>query len=265
MKDDKFDFYKEFYFFEHNRKNSFASAHSLSIGILSILVGAIVFYLNDGLPKIDSTLPCLPILFYLLLILTLINIIWAFKTLLKSFAGNPYDYLADMDLIHAFEKDNANYLKDNPQLADEEFFNNLKASLAAAASKNHKVNTARASAMVKVNRSLIGATISLALSAIPYFFQKNLHAEKETIQQVKIVNFNDILNSNNFKKYIAMPEENNKGTGGGNDSPKDSTEPIKPTFPSNVTIVEGNDPYKGDSLNETSKPSPTTEKKSNNK
>ncbi|MCB0482717.1 MAG: hypothetical protein KDC83_14910 [Flavobacteriales bacterium] len=242
--DQKFEFYKEVYFFEHQRKTSIQNAHSIPIGIITVLIGAISFFVNDLINK-PIDFGWLLGLFYLLLFAAIWFIGKAFFLLFKTYTGNKYQYIPNLDSLHTYEQQIDAHYKKNITDANIKYFNNLKSALTEAATFNADENRARSSRLFDVNKALFRATIILGISAIPFFSAKLRQVDSAPVHQVKIIN----LDSNQNKIIMATEEENNNDSTESDSS--DSTSTPEPNFPTNIVTIEGNGTPDGStSLNE---------------
>src|SRR5690554_3071077 len=234
--DNRFEFYKEVYFFEHNRKNSVLNAHGIPVGIITILLGIIGFYIND-LIKENLPFDWLFFIFSFFFIASVVAIIISFVTLVRSYTGHKYEYLPILDKIREFEKSNDAYYQNNKQQADKDFFNHLKDALVAATSRNYLSNRQRATLLFKANRMLIFACILSTVSAIPYFASKSLQKKKTSTCNVKLVNFNP-KSSNQIPMSVnkKTPKNDSQKTESKSEAPKKIA---KPVFPTNEVIIEG--------------------------
>lgn len=234
--DKKFEFYKEVYFFEHNRKNSVLNAHGIPVGILTILLGVIGFYIDD-LIKEQLPFDWLFFTFSLFLVASIIAIIISFVILVRSYTGHQYEYIPILDKIREFEKSNDAYYQNKKQQADEDFFNHLKDAVVNAASRNYLSNRQRATLLFKANRILIFACILSALSAVPYFSSKALQKKDPPIHNVKLVNFKPKpSNQERMSDNKKTPKNNPQKSEPKQEAPKKIA---KPVFPTNEVIIEG--------------------------
>lgn len=152
------ELYKEFYFFEINRKHELNNAVNIPILILSTIV-SIHFYL------FNQSMDCCTFYFgKLISIITIFGIIYSIYYLISSFSNffknHSYRELADMKSVYDYEIKN----KDN----ENEFNNYLKVEFADCASHNFIINKRRTEDIAKSKKGIFVSLISTFLFSIIY-------------------------------------------------------------------------------------------------
>lgn len=152
------ELYKEFYFFEINRKYELNNSVNIPVLILSTIV-SIHFYL------FSQTMDC-----YILLIgkllssITVLGMVYSIYYLISSFSNffnnHSYRELADMKSVYDYEIKN----RDN----ENEFNNYLKVEFANCASHNFIINKRRTEDIAKSKKGIFISIISTFLFSIIY-------------------------------------------------------------------------------------------------
>jgi hypothetical protein len=152
------ELYKEFYFFEINRKYELNNSVNIPVLILSTIV-SIHFYL------FSQTMDC-----YILLIgkllssITVVGMVYSIYYLISSFSNffnnHSYRELADMKSVYDYEIKN----RDN----ENEFNNYLKVEFANCASHNFIINKRRIEDIAKSKKGIFISIISTFLFSIIY-------------------------------------------------------------------------------------------------
>lgn len=96
---------KERYEWEHQRKNELNNIISIPLGLISVIIGSIVYFFND-LPQ--KSIPILYFLFWIFLILSIIGTIVCIIFFLKHQTGYDYAYISDPKDLFNFEHEYIN-------------------------------------------------------------------------------------------------------------------------------------------------------------
>jgi hypothetical protein len=172
--DKRFEFYKEQYYFELNRKNELGNALAIPIGFLSAIFTA-YSYLFLHLKFWEQK--CLRISFILLISISILFTIKALYSLYHSIRGLTYGYAPDPKALYDFELQYIKYNQDiqgDKENIDHKFFERLKASLVATATNNRMSNNFRSEKILNSNENNMYAIIFLFLSAIPFIINTYL-------------------------------------------------------------------------------------------
>lgn len=152
------ELYKEFYFFEINRKHELNNAVNIPILILSTIVSIHFYLFNQAMDC------CTLYVGKLISIVTAFGIIYSIYYLISSFSNffnnHTYREIAEMKTVYDYEIKN----KDNKN----EFENYLKEEFANCASHNFKINKKRTENIAKSKKGLFVCLISTFLFSIIY-------------------------------------------------------------------------------------------------
>jgi hypothetical protein len=214
--DKKFDYYKEQYFFELERKNQLTSNLSIPIGFLTAIFTASAYFALNIQELINHWS------FWIFIGLFLIAIYFIFRAsrfLFKAFKGLAYSYNPSTKEIYNYE---LKHKGDND--LDDKFFNGIKQSYINSASINRLNNNTRSIYLFKTNENTILAIIFIIISAISFFIGKNLNDYNNNKQSFT-------------KNQIIMTEENENGklSSENEDLPSD---PDTSDFPTDELIIE---------------------------
>lgn len=150
--------YKEFYFFEINRKHELNNAVNIPVLILSIIV-SIHFYLFN-----QSMNCCILFVGKLLSSISILGMVYSIYYLISSFSNfiknHHYREIADMKSVFEYEIKK----KENKV----EFDNYLKEEFAHCASHNLKINKQRTEDIAKSKKGIFVCLISTFLFSIVY-------------------------------------------------------------------------------------------------
>jgi hypothetical protein len=154
---DNYELYKEFYFFEINRKNELNNAINIPVLILSIIV-SIHFFL------FSQKMNCLIILFgKVLAVITLLSMIYSIYFLLKSFSNfhKSYEY-REMPLMTEV------YLYEKGVDKKETFETFLVEEFSDCATHNFEINKTRTEDLAKAKKGIFVGLISTFLFSMIY-------------------------------------------------------------------------------------------------
>ncbi len=152
------EIYKEFYFFEINRKHELNNSVNIPVLILSIIV-SIHFYLFS-----QQMNCCVLFIGKLLSLCSIIITVYTIFFLMRSFSNfnknHHYREIPDMKSVYDYEIRN----KENK----EEFDNFLKEEFANCASHNFKINKQRTEDIAKSKKGIFFCLISTFIFSIVY-------------------------------------------------------------------------------------------------
>lgn len=152
------ELYKEFYFFEINRKHELNNSVNIPILILSTIV-SIHFYLFNQL--MDC---CTLFAGKLFSCITTLGMIYSFYYLISSFSNffknHKYREIAEMKVVYEYEIKN--------EVNKNEFENYLKEEFANCASHNFIINKQRTEDIAKSKKGIFVCLISTFLFSIIY-------------------------------------------------------------------------------------------------
>jgi len=186
--DNRYDFYKEQYYFELNRKNDLTNSLAIPVGFLTALLTGYAYFLLN-LQFLDK--------WYFIttfVVLIIVSIYYGGKAvfhLFHAFRGLDYGYVPEPKKIYLYEQDYSNYVITHGlsyDKIDESFFNNLKKSLVVTTNKNRENNNFRSKRILKANIYSIYAILFLFLSTIPFIINKNIH-DNRSINSTKTTTY----------------------------------------------------------------------------
>lgn len=152
------EMYKEFYFFEINRKHELNNAINIPVLILSIIV-SIHFYLSN-----QSMNCCVLYIGKLLSFISILGMVYSIYYLIRSFSNfnknHQYREISDMKSVYEYEIKQ----KENK----EEFNNYLKEEFAHCSSHNFKINKQRTEDIAKSKKGIFFCLISTFIFSITY-------------------------------------------------------------------------------------------------
>ncbi|MEI8225891.1 MAG: hypothetical protein WCG82_08180 [Bacteroidota bacterium] len=172
--DKRFEFFKEQYYFELNRKNELTNSLAIPIGFLTVLFTG-YSYLFFNLKFLNMCY--LAIIFTILIFISIVFAIRAIYHLYFTLKGLNYGYVPEPINLFKYEQDYIKYADNHGITADkidEIFFENLKKSLVTTTNKNRENNNFRANRILKANINTIYAIFFLFLSAIPFIININI-------------------------------------------------------------------------------------------
>ena len=185
---DRYEFYKERYYNELERKGSTMESHGIPISLLTGLLAAL-FYFVTNLGLEDVVFNWALFLFFILMIPSLIFISAAFYYLYRSYSGGyKYYNLPNTDALQKHEvklleefkgQDNAN------QLAKKKFRGFLIKQFIECTATNTVNNNKRAHFLFWANRMLICAITCIALSTAPFFIHQYKFKKTEKQENAK--------------------------------------------------------------------------------
>jgi len=217
-----YQFFKDAYEFEHQRKDALNARLSLIFTALIVIIGAVTYFIND----LNFTpINILKIMFFISLAITLILIALALYFLYKCLFSFKYRYVSRPNKIMDYITDLKIYNEKSGKSIDinkkVEILLNLQHS--DSASKNRANNKIKNGYFIRALMAIFAASIFVGLSAIPYYIIKV--GEPEEIVYVKVKNFSEIsqmLNGQDTHQDISDPEP----------------EPIEPAPPDTEDINE---------------------------
>jgi len=150
--DERYNFYKDQYFFELERKQNLSANLSIPIGFLTVIFSSYAYFgLNAHTLIVNWTL--LPL--SALLAFSIFFSTKASYLLYKTFRGLKYGYVPNIKKIRDYEiqlnKHISNKGNNKEAELNEKFFNNIKNSLVNTTSVNRNNNNSRSNFLYKIN------------------------------------------------------------------------------------------------------------------
>ncbi len=223
---DIYNFFKESYEFEHERKDVLNSRLSFVLTSVIVIVGAGAYLINNMEFMPINTFK---VIFLVFLFIFIIPVTFAFYYLYKCLFWFKYRYIASPALIYKYIEDLKEYNEKSKHNLDIgiKIEKLLKHQYSQAASKNRSNNKIKNGYFV---RSLISTSIAgivVILLAVPYYVTKATKS-KETI----------LVNVKNLSEVSLMLDDENKETHETPKEPEIEPELVEPTPPPMEDITE---------------------------
>ncbi|MGH7770675.1 MAG: hypothetical protein ACREQA_00385 [Candidatus Binatia bacterium] len=181
--------YKEMYYFELKRKDTLNSSLGLPIGIVTILAGGALYYVQN-LPSLS--LDVWTSVFFITFILGSICLAMATLFLVLALWNREYSYLPTPSEIEAYRKALLHYYEQNPNVPpgpDEDFRRFLCEQFCRHVEKNTQSNDSKSGHLHVGLGWVIGAIVLFAVSIGPFY---EIRLTEERVQKVKVVNINSL-------------------------------------------------------------------------
>ena len=186
---DIYEFFKQAYEFEHQRKDALNSRLILVSTSLVVIIGAVTYFINNmRFTPIDT----LKVVFFILLAGLAIVLGFAFYYLFKCFFSYRYRYVAKSDLIKNYITELKEYNRKSPDKVDigNEIEDYLKSQYSSAASINRANNIIKSSYFIRALRAIFIASILVFGLAVPFYGLKL--KEPQELVRVNVNNFSEI-------------------------------------------------------------------------
>ncbi len=226
------EIYKEHYFFEINRKHQITGQLGIPIGVLTILGGAIAFFVKSVQYNFD--IKCL-----ILAGTILISIFFLVRTiycLIRSYYGYLYRYVPTPQEIEEYRKELSAYYESEATPegdVNKEIEDYLLERYAICTHANTINNDSKSAYLHKANKYLIFTLIFVIISSIPYLAIK--FTQPEHIQKIEIVN----IPPKTVEKEKIMAEENQDQDQNQQPQQQEPQEdPVKPEPPGDRLVRE---------------------------
>lgn len=184
---DRYEFYKERYYSELERKGNTIGLHGIPVSLLTALLAAI-FYFITNLGFDDIVFSWAAIAFFITIVPSVICIVWAFCHLYKSYTGGyHYSYIPDTKTLQEHEAKLLNDYKvftNVNEIVQKKFRTYLIGTFIDCTAKNTANNDARSGSLFKANRMIVYAVGFIALSSIPFFIHQYRY-KKEKKEEIK--------------------------------------------------------------------------------
>jgi len=198
MPDNKFnsyDFFKENYFFEIDRKNQLARVLNIPFGLLVILGSSLLFIVkNISIPFIWFEVS--PI------IIGSIVMLFTIYFLIKSYYNYTYGFVASSEKLKNYYSE---LVKFNPKNADNDFLEFVTSEYSKYADINALNNDKKSSYLHKANGSLIVLLVFVIFSWLPYTWK--VINKAPSIQNINIINIINITNINKINDILQKKKD----------------------------------------------------------
>lgn len=188
---DKFEFYKEFYFKELNRRNEINSSLTIPIGLITALIGGVSYLLTnfEYHCRVWLTIP-----FVMATSTGVMFLICAVFNLIKAYTNFPghYDYIliADIDVLESYYQSLQKYYASDPGLydnADKDFEEYIITEMVRNTGANQRTNNRKTKFSYNCEKYLICSLIAISIS-LPFFsIDYGIKPDKKPIVNVRIL------------------------------------------------------------------------------
>lgn len=224
--DKRFEYYKEQYYFELNRKGQLTTSMSIPIAFMTAIFTAFAYFgLNINCLLGNWTFW----IFCLILTVAIFFIIKASINLYKAFTGLDYGYTPSPDKLFKYEQKHKNDTN-----LDDKFAYGIKKSYVNTTTKNRINNNFRANHLYKTNVNTIKAIVFIVLAAIPFFIGKN-HKDLDLHKNKCLTKNQVIMTPDDDKNWLASENEDEPSEPDTSDFPVDEyvTESLEIKIPTN--------------------------------
>jgi hypothetical protein len=244
---DKFEFYKDFYFKELDKRNEINNSLSLPIGIITTLIAG-VFYLSTNFNYDCQSLGHIIVafIFVILVVTGIVFLIVAVYDLVKSYTDFPkgYEYflLPDTNEIDDYEKKLQEYYSKNPEMpntANEEVKEYILSEMIKNTGQNQVNNKRKSKFRYLCEKNLIISLMIITASFLLFIANYSFGPQRTSISEIKIIgadtskiNFNS---KENRKFILEILKDSSMRHISRNTDPK-------PTPPPSQIIKEGQEP-----------------------
>lgn len=198
---DYFEFCKEQYANEVNRKNEISNSFSISIGLISVLVVALYYLITAFDYTISNTLSITHVLLFTIVLCFLtLSIIQLIKFFSNYPKGYTYAYLENSDELEHYREQLLAYYKNNEVAVNKELKDHLLDYLVKANTVNQINNDKKIKHRVKCHNHLIVSFIGICSLLIPFAINYGIQSSENEVQQIEIVRRVDKKNNNQIKQ-----------------------------------------------------------------
>lgn len=182
---DFYQFNKEHYFFEVNRRHQLTSALAIPIGVLTFLGGVLLVLAKD----LESPFSMLATIQFILIVVSAILMSVTIYFLIRSYFNYSYGYIATpKELKEHFEALVIYYsnIGESKQSAEKELEEYINSEYAAHTHRNTQNNDTKSSYLHKANGFLIASLVFIILAGLPYVAKSIMNGTEP--QKIEIVN-----------------------------------------------------------------------------
>lgn len=162
---DEYDFYKDHYLFEIERKNALQKSLSIPIGIIVLLCGAVLIVAKS----VSSPIDWLTFLKIAFLITSVFCILWSIYFLCRFHYGFAYGFLASPKETYEYKKQLEEYYEKEglePDNADLEFKKYIISQYVEYTDINIKNNDDKSYYLYKANLSIVFSVFLLSFQVL---------------------------------------------------------------------------------------------------
>lgn len=188
---DRFEFIKDYYFRELNRRNEINGSLSVPIGLITALTGGVSYLLTNFDYHVKFWLT---LLFVVATAGGLIFLICAIYNLIIAYSNYPHPYryylIADLDEIEKYRVDMQEFYKANPEKPDnseKEWENYIISEMVKNTGLNQRNNKRKYRFSYLCEKYLIRALISISCSVPFYSINYGLKPDRKPSFNARIV------------------------------------------------------------------------------
>lgn len=223
-----YDFYREHYFFEIERKDKLNSSLSLPIGIVALLAGVVSVVVKS----VSLPLSANEIILLGLLTCTAFSLVISCFFLIRAYWGHSYKYLPYSKELYEFHKNLTTYYVSSGhphETADaqskSELTEHVLVQYTDDATFNAQANNKKSAILFQANRYIVAALVFL-VPAIPAYWYQQLTAS------------NPIFNVQLVKESVQMAQQEQQDQRPQPQPQERPSELVKPTAPPSREIKE---------------------------
>lgn len=167
---DKFEFYQKQYFFELERRQELNSSLSISIGVVSLLIGAIFYLISNFIYHYFI----LSYFFIVFIVCSIVSILFVIFFLISAYWNYTYRYISDTEIIREYENKLINYYEsikkeDITNLVNKEINDMLIRKYSASATYNAKNNAKKSVNIHRSNTAIVILVICMFFACLLFF------------------------------------------------------------------------------------------------
>lgn len=188
---DRFEFYKELYHKENDRKTEITNSFSIPIAIITALATAFFYllinYEFDVFPFVDGCFVFLLIITAVLIVFSCFYLIRAFNSINRGFEYKGLPYAEELENWHS---DLLTYYENNEVKANEDFQNGVIGHLIESIQHNTYTNDIKHSFIYKSKSFMSIGIVFISLTSIPFFINFYTKPSKVTTTELRFCNSN---------------------------------------------------------------------------
>lgn len=248
--------YESVYKFEIERKDAINSRLSFPIAILTLLLGAITFFIKD-LPTFENNVYCY--IFYSFAFFLVTSIFYSIYLFVRSLFGYRYAYLRPLGMIDKVVRDlkkyNEKVEKDKRANIENELSVFLLEQYCSSSDINRDLNKKKTGYFRKTLKALVASALFLLLSLLPFMFLKystkeqkmqtiavkDFHLNKPVVIKVEDDEIKSLIEAVTIHFNQINKERSQKMSNGNEKTPETDEEPERPEWPTDPERIEESD------------------------
>lgn len=186
---DRFEFYKEIFYKENDKKNEINGSLAIPIGILSFIAGSLYFFISTFDLK---GVILITVIFILGIVVSSVYLALSICHLIKSLTnfhnGYGYAYLPNADQLEKAYQDMKSYNNEkgiNVEVTDSEYEEELIERMIAATAVNQKLNIKKIKFRFKCQKHMITSFIFLCCCLAPFSY--NSLTKKTETKPIEVI------------------------------------------------------------------------------